>query len=362
MFDVSALEPRYLIKPVSAFKHENILYIQTFLTIVIVLFSYYQCRKNSNLSYVDHYRGIIPIIYSITANIHYYYHNKSCNTRLLLVGLFTITWGIRMVYYINIKLTKRGKFQQDLRWDVVYTFINQPQRPYIWKLFVFFVANLYQILSWFIMINMPLFMIYTNSSSLHLLYIDYILSVLYLLFFIFECIADYQMIQFRKIKFKKMFLGHSIMYTKKDIIVEGRGGNGDEFAFNGWRYDFLSTGLRKYCCHPNYFAEMGLWAVVYLFGIVSYKNNGDIISIMGLIGYLSLCFKLYKLAIITEGILAYSYGSYYRFRGMRNRFIPWIPKGTVFDESVLDDNRNKIEEQQLSEKCSKWSGDNIWIG
>eukprot|EP01084_Bolivina_argentea_P107853 192801_1 len=361
---IASVEPRYFIKPISAFNHENVLYIQTVITLLIFFCCYYQCRINKNLSYVDHFRGIIPIIYSITTNIHYYYHKHSFNIRLLLIGLFTIIWGIRMTYYINIKLTKRGKFQQDSRWDVVFAFINQPQRPYIWQLFVFFVANIYQIFSWFIMVNMPFYMIY-NSTNINasLSFIDYGLSVLYLFFLIIECIADYQMTEFRKIKFKKMFDGHSIMYTHEDITIER--GKGDEFAFNGWRYDFLSTGLRKYCCHPNYFSEMCLWAIVYLFGIIHYDNGlFDIISIMGLIGYLSLCFKLYKLSIVTEGILAYSYGSYYRYHATINRFIPWIPKQIILDQSVVGKNKvnNKIEEEYLSDKCSQWSGDNIWIG
>ena len=90
----------------------------------------------------------------------------------------------------------------------------------------------------------------------------------------------------------------------------------------------------------------------YLFGIVNYQNGFlsvlSYVSIVGLIGYLSLCFKLYKLAKLTEGILAYSYGSYYRYHATINRFIPWIPKKMILDQTVYDD--NKIEEQYLSEK------------
>ena len=336
-----SVEAKYFIKPISAFNHENVLYIQTLLTVLMFLYCYYQCKIYNNLSYVDHFRGVIPIIYSIIANIHHYYHKKQLHPRLLLIGSLTILWGIRMIYYVNTKLTKRGKFQQDSRWDVVYTFIYHPKKPYNWELFVFFVGNLYQIFSWFIMINVPFYMIY--NSSLSLLCIDYGLSVIYLLFFIIECIADYEMTQFRKIKFNKMLRGHSIRYTLDEMIVE-KGG-----TFYGWKYDFLMTGLRKYSCHPNYFAEMGLWATFYIFSIVNYNSYiFSLIPVIGFIGYLSLCFKLYKLAKLTEGILAYSYGSYYRYHATNNRFMPWIPKKMILDQSVYDD--NKIEEEYLSEK------------
>merc|ERR1712228_883267 len=159
-----------------------------------------------------------------------------------------------MTYYVKTKLTKRGAFHQDSRWSVVYTFIYHPQTPYIWELFFFFVGNLYQITSWFLQINMPLYIISISSS---LSSIDYILSAIFLIFFALEVVSDYEMTQFRKIKFKKMMRGHSIRYTLDEMIVE-KGG-----TFYGWKYDFLMSGLRKYCRFPNYFAEMGLWLTFY---------------------------------------------------------------------------------------------------
>ena len=91
---------------------------------------------------------------------------------------------------------------------------------------------------------------------------------------------------------------------------------------------------------------MGLWGSFYLYGA---SNSGIcLVSALGLIGYLSLCLKLYKLAKITEGILAYSYGSYYRYHQTCNRFIPWFAKELDLDVNKSDGNH--IEESYLSEK------------
>ena len=92
---------------------------------------------------------------------------------------------------------------------------------------------------------------------------------------------------------------------------------------------------------------MGLWACYFLFGAM---NSGICwVFALGLIGYLSLCLKLYKVAKITEGILAYSYGSYYRYHEATNsRFIPWLAKELDLDVNKSDDNH--IEENYLSEK------------
>ena len=297
-----ALDLLLSLRPVSAFQNENVLYVEVFLTFVILFFSYYQCKMKNNLSFVDKVRGLIPIIYGFVANLHYYYHKHMFNTRLLLVFLLTSMWGLHMMHYVETKLRKRGAFQQDSRWSVVYTFIYHPQQAYIWELFVFFVGNLYQISSWCLQINGPLFVVYSSKPSLSS--IDYILCAIYLFFFGVEVIADYEMSQFKKIKFQKMMGGHSIRYNLDEMIVE------KDSTFYGWKYDFLSNGLRKYSRFPNYWAEMCLWATFYGFGVCNCFISGQLWVLMfGLIGYLSLVFKLFKLAKLTEGILAYSYGS-----------------------------------------------------
>ncbi len=40
------------------------------------------------------------------------------------------------------------------------------------------------------------------------------------MFFAFECIADYEMIEFKKIKLKNMLRAHSIRYHLDEMIVE----------------------------------------------------------------------------------------------------------------------------------------------
>merc|ERR1719461_1772793 len=153
---------------------------------------------------------------------------------------------------------------------------------------------------------MPLFLVYHHPQSTSfggIMMMDCILVILFLTFLGVEAVADQQMLEFRVIKFKEMMKGHSIRYLSDDLIDER------ESVFFGWKYDFCSSGLRKYCCHPQYFGEMGLWGCVLAFAAL--QCSVCWISVCALIGYLSLCVKLYKLAKVTEGILAYSYASYW---------------------------------------------------
>lgn len=345
------MEPLLLIKPISAFKHENVLYIESFLTIGIFIYCYWQCTRQKNVSQTDLCRGAIPIVWSVAANLHYYYHHNAINMRLIRITLLISIWGVRMVYYVQHKLTKRGKFQQDERWSVLYTFIYHPKRPYIWELFVFFVVNLLQIASWSLMVNMPLYLVYSQPQSTSY-WKDSICMALFLVFFALEVVADNEMLEFRVVKFKEMMGGHfaSPRGWKSDLIDER------ESVFFGWKYDFLSWGLRKYCLYPNYFGEMGLWLCVLIFG----AGNREIcwVSILGLVGYLSLCLKLYKLAKITEGIITYKYASYWRYHETVWTFFPWFPKEINVDESVSRATDKATEDKFFVQNGSEHGG---WI-
>ena len=76
-----------------------------------------------------------------------------------------------------------------------------------------------QIVCWSLMVNMPLFMVYTHSQST-LSMMDISLLVMFLLFFILEIVADAEMSNFRVVKFQKMLRGHSIRYQLDEMIVE----------------------------------------------------------------------------------------------------------------------------------------------
>merc|ERR1719361_14883 len=157
------MELSLLIKPVSAFLHPNVLYFESFLTVAICLYCYYQCKAHNNVSQTDRVRGAIPIVWTVAANLHYVFHQRTINVRLLTLSLMVTAWGLRMLYYVHRKLTKRGTFQQDSRWSVLYTFIYHPRTPYVWELFVFFVVNMLQIASWCMMVVPIIFMVYQSN-------------------------------------------------------------------------------------------------------------------------------------------------------------------------------------------------------
>ena len=74
-------------------------------------------------------------------------------------------------------------------------------------------------------------------------WLDYLAAALFLVLLILESIADAQMWRFHQHKKRQMAAG---------IVVS---------------QPFMADGLFRFCRHPNYFWEMGMWVTFYLFAI-----------------------------------------------------------------------------------------------
>ena len=81
---------------------------------------------------------------------------------------------------------------------------------------------------------------------------------------------------------------------------------------------FANSGLFKYCRHPSYVCEMGMWTVFYLFGVAA---TGQWIHWPGL-GFIFLMFIMGGSTRLVESISLDRYPSYRDYQASTPRFIP----------------------------------------
>ena len=183
-------------------------------------------------SWVDRLWPICPAIYCLLVAAVADFES----TRLNLMTVLLALWGARLTF----NYARKGGFRkggEDYRWEVVreklgplksqilnITFISFGQMLLIWL----FTSPVHQAWLW---------------RSAPLTWIDGIAATLFVVLFIGEAIADEQMWAFQQDKKQRLEAGEEI------------------------KRPFITTGLFGYCRHPNYFCEIAMWWVFYLFAI-----------------------------------------------------------------------------------------------
>ncbi|TNF29116.1 MAG: DUF1295 domain-containing protein [Deltaproteobacteria bacterium] len=206
----------------------------------------------------------------------------SIDTRSLLVGVFTFVWAVRLSGYIFYRSLKTGK--EDYRyaawreeWGEKANF-NFYIRVYMLQA-VLAAAVAY-----------PLFLL--NRFSTEVVFgtaLDYVGTLLFIMGFLFEAIADYQ---------KNTF--------KNDPLNKGK---------------VMQTGLWKYSRHPNYFGEALLWWGIFLI----------IINVVpwyyAFWGPLLIHFLLLKVSGVAMLEKKYDENpEYEKYKKTTNAFVPFFPK------------------------------------
>ena len=332
--------PILIIKPVSSFKHENPLVFQIFIYLIVITYITYKCYKSdfTSVAYSDKLRGIMPCVYAITNCIHHSFHRSSTkfnnnDVLLYILTIFIVFWGIHHTYILYLRKYYNSLHNaEDYRWAVLR--IKFPKQ-YQWKLFIIFFANFYYQFLLFIIVNCPFYIISRkkqssfkiNSNSNNMfdmrhLFLGLILQ--WIVFFLYQIIADYQMHIFQKHKKKEVISGKLLKFTNRDEIVEEE----NEGIFHGWKWDFIQSGLWKYSRHPNYFAEIVMWWVISLFAVCiivasSNDNQFDYFElIFAMFGAINFTFFMYQLAKLTDKISTFKYALYERYMNQTNMFFP----------------------------------------
>lgn len=140
----------------------------------------------------------------------------------LIVGLVSL-WGLRLSLHIGYRNSLKSEDRRYRQWR------EQWGKSFYWRSFLQIYA-LQAVLM--LIIALPIIVINSHQQT-DLSIFDYCLLILWAFGFIYETIADWQLLIFRQ------------KPDNKDL--------------------FLTTGLRRYSRHPNYFGELVQWWCLGLF-------------------------------------------------------------------------------------------------
>ncbi len=241
-------------------------------------------------SWVDRIWPICPAVYCLMVAVD----TEFSSARINLMALLVIIWGARLTF----NYARKGGFRrggEDYRWVVVrertgpvgfqvlnLTVIAAGQMLLVWL----FTSPVHQAWLW-------------RQAPLN--WMDLAAAAVIVVLLVFEAIADEQMWRFQQDKKQRAAAGKKITRP------------------------FITTGLFRYCRHPNYLCEIGMWWVFYLFAVAA---SGQWLHWTGL-GFVLLTILFVFSIRLTESISAGKYPGYRDYQATTPVLIPWPRRGRV---------------------------------
>lgn len=213
----------------------------------------------------------------LTSAIVYVLFAETINERTLFIFALIALWALRL----SIFLTVRNWGQQE---DRRYQAIRANNEPF-WIKSLYIVFGLQAVLAWFISVSLLVALDSASEFSL----LDAVATILWLIGFLFEAIADWQLYRFQR-----------------------NPGNAGKV---------LDTGLWRYSRHPNYFGESLIWWAYFLFAI----NSGVWWIVISPVLMTVLLLKVSGVALMEKDI-SERRARYRDYIRSTNAFIPWLPK------------------------------------
>ncbi len=234
-------------------------------------------------SWVDRVWSICPPAYCLIVASASGFDSARVNIMTALVVL----WGARLTFNFARK-GGFGKGGEDYRWAVVrermgpvgfqvlnITFVAPGQMLLIWL----FTSPIHQAWVW-------------RDTALG--WLDLLAAALFLIFLVIETIADQQMWRFQQDKRRRIAAGEEVAEP------------------------FITTGLFRFCRHPNFFCEMAMWWIFYLFAVAA---SGQWLHWTGA-GFLLLTGLFISSTRLTESISAEKYPAYRDYQASTPALIP----------------------------------------
>ncbi|MDE0062685.1 MAG: DUF1295 domain-containing protein [Gammaproteobacteria bacterium] len=234
-------------------------------------------------SWVDRLWSVTPPVYCLLVAAAAGFDSARLNIMAALVTL----WGARLTF----NFARKGGYWsggEDYRWPYVRErlspvqfqlvnlfFISFPQMLIIWL----FASPIHQAWVW---LDAPL-----N-------WLDAVAAILFLVLLLGETVADEQMWAFQQDKQRKIDAGEPV------------------------EQPFLRTGLYTLSRHPNYFCEIGMWWVFYLFAVAA---SGEWLHWTGL-GFVLLTALMISSARFGESISLGKYPAYSEYQATTPHLIP----------------------------------------
>ena len=251
------------------------------LCLIVAVVTYLASLVTRNYAWIDRRWEVVPpvccLIVAAAADFE--------SARLNLMTALVIAWSLRLAHTC---WRKGGHWKGDYRW----TYIRLQMHPISFVIYhMVFVALGHICLIW--LFTAPLHQAWLERNT-PLNGIDLAAAVLFLAFFIGEAVADQQMWAFQQDKKRRNIAGEEGMQP------------------------FMNTGLWRYCRHPNYLCELGMWWVFYLFSVAA---SGQWVNWTGL-GFVLLTAVFVGSVRLTESISAERYPSYRDYQASTPALIP----------------------------------------
>jgi len=234
-------------------------------------------------SWIDRLWSIAPPVYCLLVVIAVDFESTRLNLMTALVGL----WGARLTF----NFARKGGYWsggEDYRWD----YVRERMNPLQFQLFnIVFISFGQMLLIW--LFTAPIHQAWVGLDT-PLNWLDAVAAILFLILLTGETVADEQMWAFQQDKKRKLEAGEKV------------------------EQPFLRTGLYTLSRHPNYFCEIGMWWVFYLFGVAA---TGAWLHWSGL-GFVLLTWLIVSSTKLGEDITAGKYPTYQEYQATTPRLIP----------------------------------------
>ena len=268
------------------------------LTIILAILCWLLSVLTREYSWVDRIWSICPGIYCLLVAADADFGSARLNIMTLLV----LAWGARLTF----NYARKGGFKaggEDYRWMVM----RERLGPVGFQLLNFaFIAPGQLLIVW--LFTSPIHQAWSGRAQpLDLL--DAIAVMLFAVLFIIEAVSDGQMWAFQQDKKRRLNAGETV------------------------EQPFITSGLFKYCRHPSYTCEMGMWYVFYLFAVAA---TGQWVHWTAL-GFIVLTLVFFGSTRLAESISLSRYPSYRDYQASTPRLIPFTRIGCIGQ-----DGRNQV--------------------
>ena len=253
------------------------------LCVIVAILAWLTSVITREYSWADRLWSLCPPVYCFIVAADADFSSPRLNLMAVLVTL----WGLRLTY----NYARKGGFSrggEDYRWAAIHEQIGPVGFQ---ALNLVFIAPGQMLIVWLFASPVHQAWLWRETP---MTFLDGIAVAVFVVFFIGEWVADEQMWRFQQGKKRKVAAGEE---------VTGQ---------------FITTGLFAYCRHPNFFCEMGMWWVFYLFAAGA---SGQWLDWTGL-GFVVLTLLFQGSTHLTESLTLSRYPEYVDYQASTPRLIP----------------------------------------
>ena len=239
-------------------------------------------------SWVDRLWSVVPAVYCLIVAADLEFRSARVNVMTLLATL----WAMRLTF----NCARKGGYWiggEDYRWIYLRKQMSSLQ---------------FQVMNVIVVAIGQMAVVWLFTSPIHQAWVyverpmgwlDFAAVVVFLALLAFESIADVQMWRFQQ--------------NKKQLVQEGV----------EVERPFMDSGLFRFCRHPSYFCEMGMWVTFYAFAV---SASGQFWHWTGL-GCVLLILVFQGSTRLAEQISSEKYPAYSKYQASVPKLIPFTRLG-----------------------------------